>query len=160
MKKLECQSCFKNKTALTCSDCEEATCKHCSFFIDDTAFEYTELLPENIYDKTFCTVCYHEHVSPTLEKYKEHLDMAKDVNVYSSIQGNETGMIKRIEKPIVIKDCGDREETLMRLAFFTAQKGYDTIVDVDIKSNKVGKGTYQKLVWTGRGTPVNPKIKK
>lgn len=160
MQKTECQTCLKNKTALNCSECEEATCKHCSFFIDDTVFEYAELLPENIMDQTFCTPCYHKTAEPVLAKYNEYLKTAKNVNVYSTIQGNETGMIKRIEKPIVIKDCDDREETLMRMAFFAAQKGYDTLVDVDIKPTKVGKGTYKKLIWTGRGVPVDPKIKK
>jgi len=160
MEKIECQTCFKNKTALRCGDCEEPTCKVCSYFIDDTVFEYAELLPESVKDKTFCTPCYHKNADPILEEYKEYLEAAKNINVYSSIQGNETGMIRRIEKPIMVKECNDQEEALMLLAFYAAKKGYDTLVDVDIKSTKTGKGTYQKLIWTGRGVPVDPKIKK
>jgi len=160
MKKEDCQSCFKNKTAIKCSECEDPTCKSCSYFIDDTVFEFAELLPETVKDKTFCTACYHKVADPVLEQYREYLERAKNVNVYSSIQGTETGLIKRIAKPIVIKDCADREETLMRMAFYAAQKGYDTLVDVDIKSAKVGKGTYKKLMWAGTGIPVDPKIKK
>ena len=160
MGKLECQTCLSQKTALKCSECSEATCKSCSYFIDDTVFDFTDLLPENIKDQIFCTPCYHKIADPVLEKYKDCLEAAKDVNVYGAKQGHETGLIKRLEKPILVKDCSGREEALMRLAFFAAQKGYDTLVDVDIKPNKVGKGTYKKLIWNGVGTPVDPKIRK
>lgn len=160
MAKVECQTCLNQKTAIKCSECEEATCKTCSYFIDDTIFEYTDLLPENIKDQVFCTPCYHKTADPVLLKYNQFLETAKNINVYGAKQGNETGLIKRIEKPIVVKDCSDREETLMRLAFYAAQRGYDTLVDVDIKSTKVGKGTYKKLIWTGKGVPVDPKVRK
>jgi len=160
VQKEDCQTCLKNKTVLRCGECVEPICKTCAYFIDDTVFEYMEFLPDNVKDKTFCGSCYHRTADPILESHRAYLETAKNINVYTSIQGNETGLIKRIEKPIMIKDCVDREETLMRMAFQAAKMGYDTLVDVDIKSSKTGKGTYKKLIWTGRGVPVDPKIKK
>lgn len=160
MEKVLCQSCSAQKTALRCEKCEEATCKKCSFFIDEDVFDHVELLPDNIQNKTFCTSCYHEGVYSVLEESREILERAKNVDVYGKDQGNETGLIKRIEKPIVIKDADDREETLLRMAYYAAQKGFDTLVDVDIKSKKTGKGTYIKLIWDGYAVPVNPKIRK
>lgn len=160
MQKQNCQTCSAVKTAVICDRCSEHTCKRCSFFIDDTVFDYTDFLPEEIKDKVFCTSCYYQDVDAVLVDYKELLEKAKAVNVYSSIQGAETGRIKRIEKPILVQDCDDREETLLRLAFFAAQKDYDTLVDVSIKSKKVGEGAYKKLVWSGTAVPVDPKVLK
>ena len=63
--------------------------------------------------------------------------------------------------PIVINDCNDRSELLLRLAFLSAQKGFSTMVDVKIKSKKVGEGkAYRKVIWDGSAVPVDPKIKK
>ena len=93
-------------------------------------------------------------------EYKEHLILAEQVNTYDIKQGNETSRIRRIEKPIKVENCGDKKEALMKLAFMAAQKGFDTLVDVDIQSEKIGSGTYKKLIWKGRAVPVDPKIRK
>ncbi len=159
MDKKTCESCFKEKTVLVCNDCESPSCKKCSCFIDEDEFEYPELLPERFRDQVFCPSCYNEHAAPVLADYRDILERAKVVDVYDKEQGSETGLIRRVEKPISIKDCDDREETLLRLAFYAAQKGFDTLVDVDITSKKIGKGTYKKLIWNGTAVPVDPKIR-
>lgn len=155
-----CLTCSSKKTAIQCSKCIEPSCKKCSFFIDEEEFFHLELLPDEIQGKTFCTACYHETVYGVLENSRELLERAKNVDVYGKEQGSETGLIKRIEKPIVIKDADDKEETLLRMAFYAVQKGYDTLVDVKIESKKTGVGTYKKLIWDGYAVPVDPKIKK
>ena len=160
MKKIECQSCFKNKSFLECSNCKEAVCKSCACFVDETSFEFANFLPEDISGQTFCPSCYTIKADPVLTEYNLILDRAKSVNVYSIKQSNETALIKRIEKPIKVKDCADREEALMRLAFITAQKNFDTIVDVNISSIKIFDSKYRKLIWTGVGVPVENKKKQ
>ena len=160
MEKIECQSCFKNKTFLECSNCKEAVCKRCACFIDATSFEFVNFLPENINGQTFCPSCYYTKAGPVLAEYNEILERAKFVNVYSVKQSSETSLIKRIEKAIKVKNCADKEETLMRLAFITAQKNFDTIVDVKITSEKVFDSKYKKLTWSGEGVPVMNKKKQ
>ena len=68
--------------------------------------------------------------------------------------------MRRVEKPIKIIECDGREETLMRLAFLAAEKGYDTLVDVNIKSIKTGQNSYKKKMWSGSGIPINSKKRK
>lgn len=161
MEKKVCEVCNKNKTALKCDMCKESSCKQCSEFIDEDCFEFVSLLPENLKNKTFCLNCYGSSVAEDMNMYKDLLEKAKNMDVYSKDQSSETRLIKRIEKPIKIEDCSDRDETLLRLAFLSAQKGFDTMVDVDIRYKKVGEGkAYRKLVWGGSAVPVDPSIRK
>lgn len=119
------------------------------------------LLPEDLKNKTFCFNCYNQGISDRLIHYAEIVEKAKKVDVFSKIQSRETRRIKRSEPPVTVIDCEDREETLLRLAFLAADKGYSTIVDVDLKSKKIGEGkTYKRVVWSGSGIPVDPAIKK
>lgn len=161
MKSELCLTCKKNQTALRCKSCNEASCKHCVHFIDEDLFELVSLLPEDLRNSTFCKNCYNQGVAERLSHFTDLAEKAKNVNVFTKVQTKETRRIKRIASPVKVQDCEDREETLLRLAFLAAEKGYDTLVDVDIKSKKVGDGKrYKKLVWIGSGIPVNPSIKK
>lgn len=158
MIKTLCQSCLKNETLLFCSDCLAPSCKKCSCFIDEDEFEYQVLLPEKFKAKTFCSKCFELKALPVLNEYREILVKAKNINVYDITQGSETGRMPRQEKPIVIEECNDREETLLRLAFQAAMKGYNTLIDVDLRSKKVSQGgKYKKLVWSGKGIPIDIK---
>lgn len=128
--------------------------------MDDTEFDFSAVLPETLKDGIFCPACFHAHAEPVLDQYREHLEKARQVNTYDISQGNETSRIRRIEKPIKVENCGDKKEALMKLAFLAAQKGFDTLVDVDIQQEKVGTGTYKKLIWHGKAVPVDPKVRK
>ncbi len=156
-----CVLCHKNKTALRCDSCGEASCKKCVEFIDEDLLELIALLPEELKNKTFCLNCYNQGISEQVSDYLELVEKAKKVSVFSKIQSKETRRIKRIVDPVKVLDCEDRNETLMRLAILAVEKGFDTIVDVEIRSKKVGEGkAYKKLVWDGLGVPVDPRIKK
>ena len=145
---------------MKCDDCDCLSCKHCSFIIDGEVFELVSLLPDSIKDKAFCPNCYNDKYGAIFEEQLEILERAKDVNVYSKIQTKETRLIRRIHKPIHIKECEGREETLLRLAFLAAKEGYDTLVDVDLTTQKIGTKSYIRLLWNGVAVPVDPKIKK
>lgn len=151
-----CAFCSKNNTAIRCDTCKAVSCKHCSFFIDEHSFEFINLLPKNLIHKTFCPDCYTGGIAEEIEQLHETLRLAKDVNIYEKKQGTETRLLRRIEKPVHIKDCDDREEALLCLAFFAAQKGFNTLVDLELKATKVKLGgTYKKMVWSGSAVPIN-----
>ena len=119
------------------------------------------LLPDELQNKTFCSNCYQQDIDSKLTHFQSLMDKARQVDVYDKKQSSETRLIKRIENPVFVTDCDDREETLLRLAFLAAQKGYSTIVDTQIKSVKVGEGkSYKKLLWNGSAIPVDPNLKK
>jgi hypothetical protein len=54
----------------------------------------------------------------------------------------------------------DRDEALLRLAFFAAQGNYNSLVDVELTSEKVRNGGYQTLKWRGVGVPVHVNKKR
>lgn len=156
-----CLICNKTKTALRCNHCNDPSCKHCSYFIDEDAFEMLSLLPDSLQNKTFCSNCYHQKMGAELDHYKDLMEKAKKVDVYSKEQSSETRRIRRIEKPIQVRDCEDKNEALMRLAFIAVEKGFTTIVDFHLKSEKVGSGkAYKKLIWNASAVPVDPRLKK
>lgn len=156
-----CSACFKNKTALKCHECSELSCKSCSYFVDEYEFEHIAELSKDLTDKIFCPSCYNEKIAPQIEQYKEVLELARNINVYGKDQKSETGIIRRIEKTIYVKDCNDEKSTLMKLAFQAALKGFDTIVDVDLVSVKENRGgKYRAHIWNGSAIPVDPKIRK
>lgn len=155
-----CDVCLKNKTPLSCDICSNVSCRHCSVFIDETSFEFLSLLPDHIKDKMFCPNCYDEKIAEEFFKYQEMLNKAKDVDIYDDTQGAETRLMRRVEKVIKVIECDGREEALIRLAFLAVEKGYDTIVDVNIKSIKSGQDSYIKKVWNGSAIPVDSKKRK
>lgn len=160
MEKSQCLSCLKSSTNLKCDICQNSCCKDCMIYIDEDVFDLVEMLPTKIYDKGLCSNCFNTEASPIIEEYKEILEKAKVVNVYDMQQTQETYKMPRHEKPVIVTECEDREETLLRLAFLAAQKGFNTLVDVDLQSTKSKQpGTYKKHVWSGRGIPLN-RIKK
>jgi hypothetical protein len=87
------------------------------------------------------------------------MERAKHVQVYYNDQGKETRLLKRLEETVHVPECDDKEETIMRLAFFAANLNYDGIIDVDLTSSKVRSGAYQTLKWKGSGIPtyIDPK---
>lgn len=65
--------------------------------------------------------------------------------------------MKRIEDPVVVNNCPDELETMMRLAFHAAEAGFNGLIDVEIINTKVRDGAYQTTTWSGSGIPANVK---
>jgi len=103
----------------------------------------------------YCPPCFNQHVSDVWDDYQQTMEKAKNINVYLSNQGKETRLIKRKEKPIIVTNCKDHDETMMRLAFQAVKAGFNGLVDVDLVSQKVKIAGYQTQTWSGKGVPVN-----
>lgn len=124
--------------------------------MDQNIFEYSDLLPKQILDKAMCPNCYDSEAHDIVEKYKEALETAKDVDIYDENQAKATYKMPRHEKPISVADCDNREEVLMRLAFLATLKGFNTLLDVGLQSKKITvSGRYKKLIWSGKGIPLS-----
>jgi hypothetical protein len=83
------------------------------------------------------------------------MEKARNILVFMKKQGKETRLIRRLEDPVRVLNCPDHDQTLMRLAFFAAQKNYNAIIDVDLVCEKVRTGSYQTLKWSGTGIPAH-----
>ncbi len=154
-----CSTCEKAKSTLECGLCHAVLCKYCAQFLEEESFSFLKVIPSELSHSVYCGSCFAEKVAPELETHQQLLERAKNIIVYESTQGKETRLIPRKEKPVTVKDCADREETLLRLAFFAAQANYNAIVDVNLTSVKVKTGSYQTTKWSGTGVPVNVAIR-
>ncbi|HEY8270887.1 MAG TPA: hypothetical protein VIG33_08355 [Pseudobdellovibrionaceae bacterium] len=160
MKAPFCSICQKPKATLECGICKNAICKKCAQFIDEDTFSFLPHIPVEFSTGTFCGPCFDFKVSPEIETYNQTMEAAKEIAVFFNDQGKETRLVKRLADPVQVVECKDRDETVLRLAFFAAQGNYNGIVDVDVKSEKVKNGTYQTLRWRGTAIPANIDPKK
>jgi hypothetical protein len=155
-----CNSCNKPKATLECGLCQCSLCKYCAQFVEEDHFSFLASIPSYLSHTVYCGPCFDEKISPELQKYDALLEQAKQVDVYFSDQGKETRIIRRLEEPVKIENCPDRDEALLRLAFFAAQGNYNSLVDVELTSEKVRNGGYQTLKWRGVGVPVHVNKKR
>lgn len=150
-----CVTCFKPKATLSCGICNEAVCKSCAQFVDEDAFSFLAHIPEQLKHQVFCGPCFNQNVAEELASYEQTMAQAKNTLVYEKTQGKETRLIKRLEEPVKVVDCPDREEAVLRLAFFAAKLGYNSIIDVEVSYKKVGERAYQKLIYSASGIPAH-----
>lgn len=88
------------------------------------------------------------------------MERAKNLTVFFTADSKRTRNFSRKEKPIKVKDCTDREETLLRLAFLAVHANFNALIDVDIVSQKIRHGTYQTTQYSGTAIPVNLNLDK
>ncbi|AFY03217.1 hypothetical protein [Bdellovibrio bacteriovorus] len=112
-------------------------------------------VPELLSHGAYCTPCFDFKVMPEVEAYDADLEAARNIAVFFKDQSKETRNFKRTEKAFKVVDCEDREETLLRLAFFAVQAKFNAIIDVEITSRKVRTGAYQTHLWSGSAIPTN-----
>jgi hypothetical protein len=155
-----CCTCFKPKAQLTCGICEDSICKKCTQFVEETAFSFYKNIPADLSHTAYCETCYIQKVHPEILKYNEAMEQAKDIMIFMKTQSKVTKFVKRIEEPLVITECDDEKETIMRLAFLTQQMNYNAIIELEIIPKKVRNGGYQTTVWMGTGIPTNVREEK
>jgi hypothetical protein len=146
---------------LECVACHDPVCKSCAQFLEENRFSFLSTVPEILQGGAFCPICFEAKVQPEIQAYEADLERAKDVIVFLKKQTKETRHVKRLEKPVVVEHCPDREETLLRLAFFAVKAGFNSMVDVEISSVKVrGSGNRQTSDWSGTGIPAHVDLSK
>lgn len=150
-----CATCFKSKANLTCGICNDTICKKCTQFVDEDAFSFLKTVPAELAHGTYCNLCFDSKVAPEKARYDEMMEAARNIMVFMKKQAKETRLIKRYEPDVVVEDCADEAETLLRLAFFAAQLKYNSLIDVQITPKKVKQGQYQTTVYCGTGIPAH-----
>ena len=152
-----CVTCQKPKErgGAACGLCEQAVCKSCLQRMGEGAFSFLTDPPPGLLHRTYCGRCYDETVSPALASYEDQMRRARGVLVFFKTQGEETRLMRRLEKPFRVLDCADRDETILRLAFFAAKSNFNALIDVDVTYRKVRNFAYQTTKWEGTAVPTN-----
>ena len=157
---MSCGDCQKIKAPLSCGLCAKQLCKSCTQFLAGDSFLFNLSLPPQLQHQRYCLQCFSVSVQPELDRYAELVSQAKEILVFEKSQSKETRLISRKEELISISNCVDREEAVMRLAFQAVQKGYNSIIDLDLTGKKVIRGGYQKTYWSGTARPADVSDKK
>lgn len=151
-----CCSCLKaNKASFRCGICQSSICKSCVHFVDDHAVSFFSKIPVELTHPAYCGDCFSKTVQPHMFSYENILEKAKLVTVFFKDQGKRTRLMNRNEKMIQVKDCSDKEETLLRLAFMATEANFNSLIDVDITFVKTKINFYQTSLWQGSAIPVN-----
>ena len=154
MNDTSCDSCRKPKSGFECEVCESSLCKNCAQILDSDEFAFLAEIPVALKHNTYCPHCYDEMVVPELDAYQEIMGRAQEVFVFFVTQRKEIPLIKRSRESFAINECIDRDQTILRLAFFAAQGGYNAVTEVEVISEKVRNGAYQTSKWRGTGVPA------
>ena len=154
MEKKKCYACEKWQAHLECGLCRNSICKKCAHFVDADTFSFYKKIPEHLSYATYCDPCYGQNIISEIEIYNQLLELAKNVLIFYKDQGKETRRMVRRPQLFVVQDCKDRDEAILRLAFFAAQENYTTLVDVDLKQQKIRQGSYQHSLWHATAIPV------
>jgi hypothetical protein len=146
-----CISCRKPKATLECGLCNESVCKKCSQHLSADSFSFLAEVPEELTHSIYCGNCYDETVAPAMDSYEETMERAKSAFVFFKTQRKEIPLIKKEREVFKVAECPDRDETILRLAFFAAQKDCNAVIEVEVLSEKVRDGAYQTSKWRGEG---------
>lgn len=149
-----CAACRRPKAKYACALCQASLCKDCEEFLPADTFAFQPELPENLTHTHYCQSCHDSEVRPAIEKYEETLDLARGVYVFFTTQKRQPAVLKRSQEKVQIKDCDDRDETILRLAFLAASQGYNALTETQVTAEKVRNAGYQKSRWIGSGVPA------
>jgi hypothetical protein len=155
MKNQTCICCGKKKSLLNCGLCDSLVCKYCAHFIDEDRVSFYTQTPEELTHSTYCNPCFIEKISSLLDAYDELMERAKNIMVFNKNQSKETRLIKRLEDPVSVQDCVSDREALLKIAFLSAQAGYNAIIDIVLTPKKIKQGTYQTTKWSATGIPAH-----
>ena len=149
-----CLSCRKPKATLACEVCQEPVCKDCVQFLEASTFSFLKTLPPELGHTYYCSFCYDSKVAPALENYLAIQEKARGVYVFFTTQRKAIPLIRKSKEVVKIAECADRDETVMRLAFFAAEGGYNAIIEVELICEKVRNHAWHTSRWQGTGLPA------
>ncbi|EKD42070.1 MAG: hypothetical protein ACD_73C00346G0002 [uncultured bacterium] len=157
MSKLVCFSCGQSKATLKkdlhCGICQVLLCKDCTQFLEDSFFSFLKKVPDDLAHTTYCVACYEQKVAPSIAPYEEIMARAKDIYVFYK-QDKNIPIIRSSKNKLIVADCPDRRETILRLAFFAAEQSSNAIIQVDLIPKKIRIDGYQTTSWSGTGFPA------
>jgi hypothetical protein len=151
---LFCKTCRRPKANFNCGLCHELTCKSCAQFLGEDTFSFLKKIPNELHHNTYCAQCFDEKVSHSLSEYESTMDKAKNVMVFTKDETKKTGHLKRKEAAYLVENCEDEGETILRLAFYAAQDGFNCLLDVELRHKKIIVGSHKKTIYSGTATPI------
>lgn len=160
MSSLECVGCRRPKATLQCGVCEDPVCKSCSHFLEEGSFSFLPEVPAELKHTFYCPACTDAHVAPAQERYDALMDQARETMIFFMTQKRALPILKKSIDRVRVDACPDRDETILRLAFLAVEKGFNSVIEVEVDSKKVRNAGYQTSTWRGTGLPADVDLGK
>lgn len=149
-----CVGCRKPRVDSTCGVCGEGVCRKCRIFLSDEEFPFVPERPAELRHTYYCGSCYDRIVEPFRAEYEASLERAKEVNVLYKESKSTVRVSSKAKEPVRVTGARDRDDAIMRLAFQAARAGYDTLIEVEVSSQKIRNAGWQTSSWSGQGIPA------
>jgi len=149
-----CSTCKKPKANFTCGACNDSVCKSCGHFMGPESFSFLRKIPKELSHSVYCNPCFDSGVSDEFHRYEETMEKAREVIIFSKDETKKTGHLKRKELPYKVEDCEDKDESILRLAFFAAEDGFNCLLDVHVTHRKIIVGSHKKTIFSATATPI------
>src|SRR5258708_2214953 len=103
------------EASFNCGLCEGFFCKSCIEFLSSETFSFMHKIPKELTLNQYCLSCYAEKIQPKLLNYHQTMKRAKEILFLDKPRRRPLKILKKLKEPLLVKDCADREETIMRL---------------------------------------------
>ena len=156
---MECL-CANPRNPQKCENCSAPVCKKCAHFLQSESFAFSDKVEKHLRHARYCVECFESIVQPALTKYDETMSAAKEVYFIPITYRGSVNVLQKHKEEVTVKDCIDRRETIMRLAFKAVELGYNSLVQGEVNREQVRNHAYQSSLWHGKGLPVNLDIER
>ena len=146
-----CETCRSPEAEGSCKLCGCALCEDCVMAPPHGTFSLLAKVAPELSHSSYCRFCYDEKIEPEVLKYEETLAKAKEVFIFFKTQKKEIPLIKKTKEIMKVEKCDDRDETILRLAFMSTEKGFNAVIETDVNYAKIRNEGYQKTQWSGTG---------
>ena len=149
-----CEGCRSPKIQFHCPLCQVPVCGKCGVEPPRGAFQLKENAAPELKHLHYCPKCYTDRVEPEVAQYAETLNLAREVFVFFVTQRKGIPLLKKAKETIRVADQEDRDESILKLAFMAAERGYNAIIETDVKAVKKRNEGWQSNVWGGTAIPA------
>jgi hypothetical protein len=141
--------------SLKCALCQGPCCKKCVEHLPAETFSFMWKIPNELTHSQYCLACYATKVRPGLMEYNQIMKRAKQIMILDKPRRRPLTILKKFQETLQVKNCPDREETVLRLAFKAAELGFNSVIRVNVDYKKIRDEGYQHMVWQGSGIAVD-----
>jgi hypothetical protein len=149
-----CSHCQEPKAQLVCGACGKDICKTCREYIDTNSFSFMAKAPQHLTKGEYCPACFEDVIVPAQAAYDATMKSAAEVFYLSKNYPGYIHMQRKHTKRVVVTECDDRRECIMRLAFFAVELGFNGIIEAEVESFKIRKNNRQSSYWKGSALPA------
>ena len=100
-----------------------------------------------------CGLC-NEPVCKSCVIAMESEAFTKDVYFLTKAYPGYVRVLRKHTKRVVVEDCADRRDTIVRMAFFAAELGFNAIIEAEVESFKTRSHGYLSSRWKGSAMPA------